>query len=100
MVIIELLLMRRMYENKRLNGLSAALAFIAGIGFLAALRTQAGVADEQFLKSMIPHHASAILMCQQAAIRQAEVLDLCKRIVSSQQSEIAEMKRLLEASSK
>ncbi len=43
------------------------------------------------------HNVNQVYM---AGLMAAPILDLCKPIVSSQQSEIAEMKRLLEASSK
>ena len=44
---------------------------------------------------MIPHHAGAILMCEQSPIQQPEVKALCKSIVSGQRSEIEQMKALL-----
>ena len=43
------------------------------------------VADTQFLKSMIPHHAGAILMCEKAPI--ADIKELCQKIIASQRSE-------------
>ena len=45
---------------------------------------------------MIPHHSSAILMCEQAAISDPEIIDLCEQIVQSQEEEIAQMKALLD----
>lgn len=59
------------------------------------IRRQTAVDDQQFLKSMIPHHASAILMCREAAIEDPDIRDLCGRIVSGQQAEIDEMKAKL-----
>jgi len=47
------------------------------------------------LRSMIPHHAGAILMCEQAPIRDAEIRKLCETIISGQQAEIDQMKRKL-----
>ena len=44
---------------------------------------------------MIPHHASAILMCEQATITDAEIRELCGNIVAGQQQEIATMKEIL-----
>jgi len=44
---------------------------------------------------MIPHHASAILMCKQAPIRDPEITSLCRAIISSQQTEIDQMKAKL-----
>jgi hypothetical protein len=37
------------------------------------------VADTQFLKSMIPHHAGAILMFEKAPISGADVKELCQK---------------------
>ena len=48
-----------------------------------------------FLRSMIPHHAGAILMCEQAPIQDAEIRQLCQTIISSQQQEIDQMKAKL-----
>ncbi len=59
------------------------------------IREQWGVDDRQFLKSMIPHRAGAILMCEQAPLQSLEVKALCSGIIRSQQAEIAEMKVLL-----
>lgn len=47
---------------------------------------------------MIPHHASAILMCQQAALTDARIQTICSKpdgIVQSQQREIEEMTAIL-----
>jgi uncharacterized protein (DUF305 family) len=44
---------------------------------------------------MIPHHAGAILMCEQAAIEDSEIRELCGTIISSQQAEIGQMKAIL-----
>src|SRR6266496_2976326 len=69
MVVIELLVMRGMYEDKRRNVLIIGVAVAAGVVFFAFIRWQTGVSDRQFLRSMIPHHAGAILMCQEAPIQ-------------------------------
>ena len=95
MVIIELVVMRQMYADARLNTLIAAAAVIVGVALFVLLRQQSGVGDRQFLRSMIPHHASAILMCNEASIRDAEIRRLCGEIVSSQQREIDQMKTIL-----
>ena len=52
--------------------------------------------DEQFLRSMIPHHAGAILMCQEASIEDQEIRELCRSIIASQQTEIDLMKAKLD----
>lgn len=95
MVLIELALMGQMYENKRLNVIIATAAVVALIGFFLLIRYQAGVEDRQFLRSMIPHHAGAILMCEQAQLQSTETRELCRSIITSQQEEIAKMKALL-----
>lgn len=95
MLILELWLMGSMYPKKRWN-----LAII-GIGVLLlgssffSIREQVAINDEQFLHSMIPHHAGAILMCHKASIKDAEIQQLCANIISSQEQEISWMKEKL-----
>ena len=45
---------------------------------------------------MIPHHAGAMLMCEEAAIQDNEITELCNAIITSQQQEIDLMKAKLE----
>ena len=97
MILIELAIMRSMYKDKRKNLIVASAAVVAGVLFWTGIRQQAAVTDTQFLRSMIPHHASAILMCEQAPLRSDEARRLCQEIISSQQREIAQMKALLKA---
>src|SRR2546421_9956103 len=82
MVVIELVMMRAMYQDKRRNMLIISAAVIVGIVVFAFIRRQTGVSDGQFLRSMIPHHAGAILMCEQAPIHDPEIRTLCRNIVS------------------
>lgn len=95
MIIIEILLMRSMYMNKQLNLVIIGFSAVALIAFYMSIRKQAFVSDKQFLKSMIPHHAGAILMCENANIQDPEIKKLCEEIVASQQREIAQMKAKL-----
>jgi uncharacterized protein (DUF305 family) len=95
MLIIEVLLMKQMYTNKKLNMLVIVISSLALIGFYMAIRKQVGVTDRQFLKSMIPHHAGAILMCNDANITDPEIKKLCEEIIASQEKEIAQMKAKL-----
>jgi len=44
---------------------------------------------------MIPHHGAALLMCQHAHLQDPEIIQLCKNITASQQSEIDFMKEKL-----
>ncbi|MGV3459000.1 MAG: DUF305 domain-containing protein [Flavobacterium sp.] len=97
MVIIELLVMGGMYSDKKRNGIIIALSALALVGFFMLIRTQGGVTDRQFLKSMIPHHASAILMSEEATLSDPELRELARNIIESQQEEIRQMKAKLEA---
>ncbi len=95
MVIIELLLMGAMYESKTANIIILIVSVAALAGFFASIRTQTAVGDNQFLKSMIPHHSGAILMCQRAHIIDADVKKLCASIIEGQRAEITQMNALI-----
>jgi uncharacterized protein (DUF305 family) len=95
MVLIELLVMRSMYQDKRRNTLIIILSIVAALLFFLFIRQQTAISDQQFLRSMIPHHSGAILMCKQAAIQDPEIQDLCASIVESQQEEINQMEAIL-----
>jgi uncharacterized protein (DUF305 family) len=95
MAAVMLVSMRSMFRKKNLNlaiGVTAAAVFAASF---FAMRTQAIVGDRQFLRSMIPHHSGAILMCEEAALSDPEIVALCRDIVASQKAEIAKMEQLL-----
>ncbi|OJW77949.1 MAG: DUF305 domain-containing protein [Bacteroidetes bacterium 46-16] len=91
MVIIELAVMSIMYANRKWNAAIIVASLIALIGCYAGIRQQTGVGDKQFLKSMIPHHSAAILMCRQADLTDPELKQLCDDIISGQQAEIDQM---------
>jgi uncharacterized protein (DUF305 family) len=95
MVVIELALMGAMYGDRRKNVVILAISLTLLITFWTFIRQQTAITDRQFLRSMIPHHAGAILMCQEAPIRDPEIKRLCGAIISSQQSEIDQMKAKL-----
>jgi hypothetical protein len=99
MAIVMLATMGMMYKNKKLNMiLYAGFALIFLLSWWG-IRDQGLVGDKQFVRSMIPHHSGAILMCNHASLRDAEVRDLCFKptgIVQSQQREIEQMNRILE----
>jgi uncharacterized protein (DUF305 family) len=95
MAILMLVLMGSMYTNRRAN-LALYALFGAMFAFaLIGMRSQALIADRQFLRSMIPHHSGAVLMCEKASLKDAEIVSLCARIVKSQKEEIAQMKAIL-----
>jgi len=95
MVIIEIGLMGSMYQNKSVNALIMAASAIALIVFWTLIRQQTAISDRQFLKSMIPHHAAAILMCDEAPLTDPQIMQLCRTIIASQSSEIRQMKTRL-----
>jgi hypothetical protein len=95
MVAIELVLMGGMYPNKKLNALLVAASLAALALFWILVRQQTLIREQQFLKSMIPHHAGAILMCREATLQDAELVRLCEGIVRGQQAEIDQMKAKL-----
>lgn len=95
MVIVMLLVMGSMYENKRLNALLMAGAVVLFALVFGLARSQTPIGDEQFLRSMIPHHSSAIVMCEEAALTDPEILALCEQIVAAQEAEISQMQEIL-----
>jgi uncharacterized protein (DUF305 family) len=97
MVLIELVVMRAMYRNTKANLAIAAASTLVFVGSFAAIRWQAAISDSQFLRSMIPHHAGAVLMCEEAPVRDAEIVGLCESIRAGQQAEIEQMKVKLSA---
>lgn len=96
MVILEIVIMSKMYMNKTLNIRLVGIAFLVFIFAWFGIRSQLAINDEQFLRSMIPHHAGAILMCEKANLSKPELKELCENIISSQQKEIDQMKTWLE----
>jgi uncharacterized protein (DUF305 family) len=96
MAVVMLVAMRSMFPSRKLNLLIVAGAAVIFIASYAAMRTQGGVGNEQFLRSMIPHHSGAILMCEQAAITDPDITNLCAGIIRSQAAEIAQMQEILQ----
>lgn len=95
MAILMLWSMRSMYDRKMVRNWSF-VSLILFIFSFYAMRDQTLVGDRQFLRSMIPHHSGAILMCGKSKITDVEILKLCESIMSSQKSEIEQMKKILE----
>lgn len=90
------LAMKSMFPSRRANAAIVAASVIVFLGSFALIRTQTTIGDTAFLRSMIPHHSGAILMCQQAKLEDPEVKRLCGEIIKSQRSEIDEMKAILQ----
>ena len=96
MGLIMLAFMRGMYKNKKLNLTIAAGCILLFGGVLFLERSQTPIQDQEFMRSMIPHHSSAILVSENADLRDAEVKELAEKIIRSQKEEIAQMKEILE----
>ena len=96
MIIMMPLLMSSMYTDKKANIVTYAVAAAAFLLLFLAMRTQSFIGDRQFLRSMIPHHSGAILMCEKSNIQDAEIRALCDGIVKGQKSEIDQMKKILQ----
>lgn len=95
MGLIMLAVMWGMFPNKALN-VALVVALVAVFAGTWALgRQEAGVGNEGFLRSMIPHHSRAILVCQEADLTDPEIVQLCEQIVKAQKEEIAQMQRIL-----
>lgn len=95
MAIVMMLMMGKMYPDKKTNtGIIISGVVVFAI-VLAALRTQTPVSDVQYMKAMIPHHSSAILTSKYANIKDPEVKKLAEEIIRSQEEEIAQMEAIL-----
>jgi uncharacterized protein (DUF305 family) len=96
MAIIMLLFMWKMYQNKKAN-VAILLGSVVVFGLsLGAVRTQANIQDEAWLKAMIPHHSIAILTSNKAQLKDPRVKELAEKIIQAQETEIEEMKQLIE----
>ena len=96
MIIVMPLAMGTMYPDRRRNMIVYTVSAIMFMAFFFFTRQQTFIGDQQFLRSMIPHHSGAVLMCEKANIADAEIKALCEGIVRSQTSEIEQMKKILE----
>ena len=91
-----LLTMPGMYPSRPLNLALHAFFVLAFIAAFLAIRWQAAIGDDQFIRSMIPHHSGAILMCREAALADAELAALCEDIKAGQRQEIEQMRAILD----
>ncbi|MDQ3471710.1 MAG: DUF305 domain-containing protein [Pseudomonadota bacterium] len=96
MVLLMLGFMWGMLKGAALKMGLLAGAIVVGIGILAINRDQTLIGDEDFMKSMIPHHSIAINNARKSDIRDPRVQRLANEIIEAQVREIAEMKWLLE----
>lgn len=95
MILINILVLHSKYKNKH----KMLLTFTGGLLGLVILyifiRNQTGIDNVRFLKSMIPHHSTAILACQKSSITDPEIKTLCEDIIKAQREEIEIMKQIL-----
>ena len=96
MVVVMLVAMRHMFENKGLNIAIYAASAVLFVAAFSAIQNQWAVGDEQLSKSMIPHHSIAIKTCENAQLDDAETVELCEQIIKAQREEIAQMRDILE----
>lgn len=96
MAIVMMTMMGKMYPDKKMNtGIIIGSVVLFAV-ILAALRTQTPIGDVQYMKAMIPHHSSAIMVSKHASIKDPEVKKLSEQIILSQEKEIAEMEAMLD----
>ena len=91
MVAIELIVMAEMYKNALVRNILIGVSILATVMFVLFTRYQTGIGDSDFLRSMIPHHSGAILMCANPDLTDAEIRSLCSEIIEAQQREIDQM---------
>lgn len=95
MAVIMLTFMFTMYKNKKMNIVIICINIAAFVFAFYMLRNQGFVEDKQFMRSMIPHHSSAILVSRNAELSDPEVRKLAQQIIESQEREIEQMKNIL-----
>ena len=95
MVLIMMGFMWGMYKMKVWNYVIMATAVVVFVLCYVGLRQQVFVSDVQWMKAMIPHHSSAIMVSQKAHLKDPEAIKLAEEIIEAQEKEIAEMKRMI-----
>lgn len=95
MMVVMLLFMWAMYENRTKNFIILGVAAIIFALALWLVRSQTTIGDSEYMRAMIPHHSIAIMTSERAHIRDPRVRELAKDIIVAQRREIAEMKYLI-----
>ena len=95
MAVVMMLMMGKMYPDKKINTSIIIGSIVLFAVILTALRTQTPISDVQYMKAMIPHHSSAIMVSKHADIKDPEVKKLSEQIIKSQEEEIAQMEAIL-----
>ena len=84
-----------MYEKKSWNYGIIAIALLIGAGTYHIMRQQTFVDDVAWMRAMIPHHSSAIMVSQKAHLKDPEAIELAEEIIEAQEREIAQMKKMI-----
>jgi uncharacterized protein (DUF305 family) len=95
MAVSMMFFMGSMYKKKKVNTAIIIAAVLVFIGCFYGLRNQVFIKDVQYMKAMISHHSSAIMVSQKATIEDPETAELAKQIIESQQREIAQMDEII-----
>lgn len=95
MAISMMLFMWGMYKDKKLNYIILGISALVFVATLYGLRQQVFISDVQWMKAMIPHHSSAIMVSQKADLKDPEARKLAKEIIEAQEREIAQMKKMI-----
>lgn len=95
MAISMMLFMWGMYKKKALNYLIIGISALVFVVTLSMLRQQTFISDVQWMKGMIPHHSSAIMVSQKAHLTDPEAIKLAEKIIEAQKREIAQMKKMI-----
>lgn len=95
MAFTMLLFMWGMYKKKIYNYAILGVSVLVFALCYTGLRQQTFVSDVQWMKAMIPHHSSAIMVSQKAHLEDPEAIELAKEIIEAQEREIAQMKKMI-----
>lgn len=88
MAVSMMLFMWKMYKNKKTNYAIIGTAVVIFFATLFMLRNQIFIKDVQWMKAMIPHHSSAIMVSQKANLQDPEVQQLAKDIIEAQKKKL------------
>jgi hypothetical protein len=95
MALLMMSFMWSMYPDKQRNALIMGGSLVAFVVVLIMVRSQTFVGDTLWMKAMIPHHSIAIMVSKRADIKDPEVRQLADSIITAQEREIKQMKRML-----
>ncbi|MEQ9662708.1 MAG: DUF305 domain-containing protein [Parasphingopyxis sp.] len=95
MMIVMLLFMWSMYEDRTKNFVILGVATALFAGSLWLVRSQQTIDSVEYMKAMIPHHSIAIMTSERAQIEDPRVRKLAHDIILAQRREIAQMRYLI-----